>query len=407
MSDEAKRLSKVHVMFLHYFSTLNFVNSSGMLSSRNPKDVDAVLKGIKYAKTQSGGLVINIMSRDTIDAIPSLRQNVEGLVPFFSNLSVVVFENDSKDGSREAFVQWSADAQGYDVDVMECEEAPGCKFHETHRYESIEAKDYFKSSAVGKMPEFRQRMVDYIVNTAKYSDYSHMLVMDLDICVSLSPLGVMHSLGLLPDKAVASASRQVWPGSFGTLTPPYDFAPFRAVETTSNKRLLDLTQKFCEFSPPGDRWRNQCESVSPLHFSLLLSLDRSGSEPYQVASAFNGATLYPLNAVRETNAKYDAGLDDQRCEHVGFNLAFKEFYINPKWRMHLSPRRPGGPDGKVAIKNIARIVGTPKISLTIFFGTLLCMLILVHSTMTLFLLTFPVILKAFAHARGRKDFKRN
>jgi hypothetical protein len=157
-----------------------------------------------------------------------------------------------------------------------------------------------------------------------------------------------------------------------------------------------MTQKFCEFTPPGDRWRNQCESVSPLHFLLILALDRSGSEPYEVASAFNGATLYPLRAIQDTNAKYDAGSDGQRCEHVGFNLYFRSigFFINPKWRMHLSPRRPGGPDGKIAMKNIARIIAIPKISLTIFFGTLFCMTIVVYSTMALFLFVHYVYRKA-------------
>ena len=371
-----------------------------MLSSRNENDVQNVLKGIQYGKTESGGIIINILSRDTVDSIPPLRQNVEGLVPFFSNLVVVVFENDSVDGSREAFYKWSQEAKGYKVDVIECEEAPGCKFHESHRYESLEQKDnYFSSSAVGKMPQFRQRIMDYILS--KYHDFSHVLVLDLDIGVSISPFGVLHSLGLIHDKPVASASRQVWPGSFGTLTPPYDFAPFRAVETSRNKPLLALTAKFCNLTLPGDRWRNQCDSVSPLHFLLILSLDRSGSEPYKVASAFNGATIYPLRAIRELKAKYDAGDDGQRCEHVGFNLAFQNigFFVNPKWRMHLSPRRPGGPDGKIAMKNIARIVAIPRISFTIFFGTLLCMIVLVQSTMTVFLLVHHIVRRARAKRR--------
>lgn len=368
-----------------------------MLSSRNKNDVETVLKGIKYAKTESGGIVFNIMSRDTVEHIQPLRQNVEGLVPFFSKVAVVVFENDSVDGSREAFLQWSKEAKGYKVDLMDCEEAPNCRFHESHRYESLEQKDrYFTSSAVGKMPQFRQRIMDYIVANKDYATFSHILVLDLDIGVSISPLGVLHSLGLFSNVPVASASRQVWPGSFGTITPPYDFAPFRAVETPQNKPLLEMTQKFCEITPPGDRWRNQCESVSSLHFLLILALDRSGPEPYAVASAFNGATLYPLRAIQSTNAKYDAGSDGQRCEHVGFNLCFRDlgFFVNPKWRMHLSPRRPGGPDGKIAMKNIARIIAIPKISLSIFFGTLFCMTIVVYSTMTLFLFLHHACRKA-------------
>jgi len=362
-----------------------------MIDVNNKKDIDSVERGIAYARG-CGGLAINIMSRDTVESIPALRFNVEGLLPFFPTLSVVVFENDSKDGSREAFSKWGIEAEGYDVDVMECEEAPGCKFNESHRYESTEATDYFKSSAIGPMAKYRQRMMKYILNSPKYANYSHVLVMDCDIGVSLSPLGVVHSLGLFHDKAIASASRQVWPGSFGTLIPPYDFAPFIAVRQNSNEKLFKLTQKFCEISEPGDRWRNQCESVSPLHLIMILSLDRSGSEAYRVESAFNGAALYPLKLVRERNATYDAGDDGQRCEHIGFNLSMKDaFFINPKWRMHLSPNHPGGPDGDIAMKNIARIVATPKISLTIFFGTLFSMIIVVYGVMSLSLAIHAVV----------------
>jgi hypothetical protein len=50
-----------------------------------------------------GFFIINVILKDTIDAIPSLKQNIEGLVPFLSRLSVLVFENDSFDGSCEAF----------------------------------------------------------------------------------------------------------------------------------------------------------------------------------------------------------------------------------------------------------------------------------------------------------------
>ena len=41
-------------------------------------------------------------------------------------VTVVVFENDSEDGSRAAFRAW-AERATYKVDLMECEEAAECK----------------------------------------------------------------------------------------------------------------------------------------------------------------------------------------------------------------------------------------------------------------------------------------
>eukprot|EP00568_Trieres_chinensis_P017380 CAMPEP_0183330558 /NCGR_PEP_ID=MMETSP0160_2-20130417/85363_1 /TAXON_ID=2839 ORGANISM="Odontella Sinensis, Strain Grunow 1884" /NCGR_SAMPLE_ID=MMETSP0160_2 /ASSEMBLY_ACC=CAM_ASM_000250 /LENGTH=492 /DNA_ID=CAMNT_0025498767 /DNA_START=684 /DNA_END=2162 /DNA_ORIENTATION=+ len=360
--------------------------SSGYLSSHNPDDVITVRKGLRYTRQDSFGLVITVLARDTVDTIDLLRKNVEGVVPFVSKLSVVVFENDSSDGTREAFKTWGAEVEGtYTVDVMECPEAVDCVFGISHRYDATESGNYFKSSAVGRMAEFRQRITDYVLSSTKYQDYSHMLVMDVDLGISLSPLGLVHALGKKQDAAVASAARQPWPGSFGTLTPEYDFSAFRAIETPRNRRILWLHSKFCELAPPGDRWRNICDCVSPFQFMLVWGHDKaSTTEPFPVASAFNGAILYPLKLVRETDAKYDSGDDGQRCEHIGFNLSLKKpTYVDPKWMMNLKPSKLGGPEGKRALKNIFRIVFSPKISLPIFFQNFGCMLLFVYSLISL------------------------
>ena len=206
--------------------------SSGLISSRNPEDVRTIREGIKVAQKDSFGLIISVMARDTAGTIETLRQNIEGVVPFVSKLSVVVFENDSLDGTREAFKKWSVDVkEEYTVDVMECPDALDCKFGISHRYDSTESKNFYTSSAIGRMAEFRQRIVDYVQANSSYDNYSHILVMDVDLGISLSPLGVIHALGKKPNVAVASAAHQPWPGSLGSITPEYDFSAFRAIET--------------------------------------------------------------------------------------------------------------------------------------------------------------------------------
>jgi len=370
--------------------------SSEGLSSENPEDVETVMKGLKYAKMESGGLVINILSRDTIDSVSPLRQNVEGLVPFFSRVAVVVFENDSKDGTREAFKQWAAEAQGYVVDIIECEEAPDCKFGESHRYDALESKDYFESSAIGHMLDYRQRIVDYITSSQSYTSFSHMLVMDLDLAISISPLGLLHTLGKIPNYPVASSGRQVWPGSHGTLIPPYDFSAFRAYPTKRTRRILKIHETFCGIKPIFSRWHNICDAVSSFQFMLILGNDRiNQNEPYRVLSAFNGATLYPIDIIRSSNAKYDSGDDNQRCEHVGFNLSLKSpFYVNPKWNMHVDPLNPGGPTGYRAAKNIFKIAVTPIVAIPIFIQNFSAVFIFVYAVMILVIyLVYPFWVK--------------
>jgi hypothetical protein len=81
--------------------------------------------------------------------------------------------------------------------------------------------------------------VDYVMK--HYGTYSHMIVLDVDLGVSISPLGIIHSLGMMMKEdeeketvqndgsgggqevhvaekyVVASAATQLWPGTFGTM----------------------------------------------------------------------------------------------------------------------------------------------------------------------------------------------
>lgn len=385
--------------------------STGALSSSSTADVEAVLEGIAYGKQHSGGIVISVLARDVVDFIAPLRQNIESLVPFFSNVAVVVFENDSKDGSREAFRRWGQVVKGYSVDLIECDDASECRFGKIHR---DDARDFSHSSAVGDMHKYRQRVVDHINTSPKYVNFSHIIVLDIDLGVSLSPFGVLHTLGTMPDNPVASAGRQPWPVSFGSLVTPYDFSAFRPYVTKENARMLELQQRFCNLMPPGDRWRNECDALSPIQMIQVLAHDRVNTDFVRVESAFNGAVMYPLKLIRDSHAKYDAGEDGQRCEHVGFHISLKRpMYMNKKWDMHLSPTIPGGPNGARAKKTTLRILFEPRLSWTVTLLHVVFTAIFVWSAMTLgVFFVYPSIFQgkleqqwtnAFGHQKhGRK-----
>lgn len=374
--------------------------SSGTLSSLNSDDVETVIKGLDYLQNQSGGIIVNALARNVANSIPALRQNIEGLLPFLNgkDLSLIVFENDSNDGTREAFKQWAQEeAKGqsrFTIDLISCGESnPDCLLNVMDRYENMPSFRNPKASGVGKLGEFRQIVLDHILKTPAYINYSHMIVLDVDIGTSISPLGLLHTLGLngaeLSQKyVVASSSVQLWPGTFGTILPPYDFSAFRPLPTERNERLRKLHQSFCELMPAGDRWRNMCEAASPMQLFLVRSNNDAsvnhGGRPYEVASAFNGLTLYPLQLIRDKGdlARYDAGEDSQRCEHVGFNLSLQDvMYINPKWRMNLKPSKPGGPSGVLVMKTILlTFFARMPVMTAVLFGNLVFFVIFVMST---------------------------
>ena len=233
--------------------------SSGTLSSHNPNDVATVLRGLTYLQTQSNGLVINALARNIKESIPDLRRNIEGLVPLLgggelhhgggttTKLTFVAFENDSVDGTREELSSWAEEVNSsqdhddvssssnnnnkynsrYNVDLIQCPPPnTNCKLNIIDRNEIYGGKENKTSSGVGKLGEFRQIILDHVV--ANYGDYSHMIVFDVDLGVSISPLGILHTLGLMSESGddglllaeeyvVASAATQVWPGTFGTV----------------------------------------------------------------------------------------------------------------------------------------------------------------------------------------------
>lgn len=372
--------------------------SSGQLSSYNPDDVLTVQKGLDYLQNQSGGLIINALARNVADSIPALKQNMNGLAPFFKDshkkLSLVIFENDSNDGTRRAFQSWADQESSrteprYTVDLMSCgPKNPDCDLGVMDRYDNMNLFTNPTASGVGKLGEFRQILLKYILGKEEYKDYSHMAILDADLGTSLSPLGLLHTLGLensiAQDHVVASSSSQVWPGTMGTIIPPYDLSAFRPKESKTNRKVREMHESFCNLMPAGDRWRNMCEACSPMQLFMIQSasdVTNHQEQPYEVVSAFNGLTMYPLNLIRERGdqARYDAGFDGQRCEHVGFHLSLqKPMFVNPKWSMNLKPSKPGGPTGLRAIKTLVyAIMGRPSVMLCLVVGNIVFFYIVV------------------------------
>lgn len=367
--------------------------SSGKLSSLNRNDVQTVQRGLDYLRNQSGGLIVNALARNVADSIPALKQNMDALAPFFKDphnkLSLVVFENDSDDGTRHLFKQWAKQESSYSVDIMGCgTNNPDCELGEADRYDNMNLFKNPTASGVGKLGEFRQIILEHIMKKKEYNDFSHMIVLDVDLGISISPLGLLHTLGLengiAQDYVVASSSSQVWPGSMGTIIPPYDLSAFRPKPTEVNQKVRGLHQSFCHLMPPGDRWRNMCEAASPMQlFMILQSADATYNheKPHEVESAFNGLTIYPMSLIRNRGqaAQYDSGNDNQRCEHVGFHVSLqKSMYVNPKWSMNLKPSKPGGPTGYRAITTLSyAIIGRPNVMFAVVICNLLCCLLFI------------------------------
>jgi len=129
----------------------------------------------------------------------------------------------------------------------------------------------------------------------------------------------------------------------------------------------------------------------------ILMADRGREDLYPVASAFNGAALYPLKLLQEPpisqedmkqgrrkKIRYDIGEDAQRCEHVGFHMSIpSQMYVNRKWDLHVSPENPAGPRGDHAASALDHYLSFPPIFCWLFVQRVSSFLMMAFTSMTL------------------------
>jgi hypothetical protein len=330
--------------------------SAGMLSPHNPKDVAAVQRGLKVAR-EGGGIVLNILARDVEDSIPQLIETVQVMSLFLPTLKVVIFENDSVDNSRQRFKNWAKSPnlpRGVVIDLITCE-AEGdadCKLKELHRYD--QAGQGMNISITAKMAKYRNRLVDHILDN--YADHSHMIAFDMDLAIPISVLGVLHSIGIIPNAPVTCRGIMPWQGSMGTQYVPYDMTAFWDHPKNRNPLFLHAHELMFSTIDKESPMHNTAQALSPFFVGGVQAFDTAFvAEPYRVASAFHGATIYPIKRMSKEVNRYDAGPNKQRCEHNSFNMSFGTSFINPKWCMRINPVKPGGPKGWRAFRIIAAI----------------------------------------------------
>jgi len=246
-----------------------------------------IAKGIRYAKEQSGGLLISFQANNNldflnVDFISSMTSNIESLHFFFSKISIVIFlpESLKNEDSNELLVTWSQNTKlkDYNIDI-----------HYT--------KKDTKASDINH----------YFLNNHNQEGYSHILQADLTLMnINLSPMGIIHSIGLLgSDKIISSASTQVLNGSFGSIILPYNYESYNFLPTE--------------------------EMDDSHHLAHILLLHRSGTTPVQIHSSCSGATIYPFKFIHEfkENEFYDA----HDCVHLSNTYVF----MNPKWKRYMPP----------------------------------------------------------------------
>ncbi len=268
-------------------------------------------KIIKNKKIVFTGLARNIEER-----IDKNIKICERLGELFEDYRIIIFENDSKDKTREIIKNCSL--INNKVILLECgDDNPNCIFNLPNLY--YLGDSFTSNKRIDKMAYFRNKYLEYIKKN--YSNYDYMCVIDLDI------EGTPNKNGFIENFA-----EKDWDGIFvnGRMNLPAFFG------------LVDVMYDSLAYLPVTGRYEDCKTQTSMINLSdklLQLNSYNIKSNLIPVKSAFNGIAIYSLPSIINSNAFYPYGWN---CEHIGFHslICDSKFFINKNWIVYVGKQGP-------------------------------------------------------------------
>lgn len=254
-----------------------------------------------------GTIVVGVLARDCVNSLVRNIPRVEQLGSLFTDYKVVVYENDSQDGTTELVQRWSAENPNVTAicETILQKTIPGKSGDCPYPAKSV--------SRISKMVGFRNRVLDEV--RAKYSP-DYFMFIDIDI-ESFDPFSVVESIKRAPaDWGALFANGHVY------------FANKDGGETPSSFQYDAYA-----FLPAGVDFRKTGDWVISKHFHDITAytFDEKLSEvPFlPCSSAFNGMGIYRWQAIDGLQYSVEQTGELKRanacfCEHVPFNDAVRQ-----------------------------------------------------------------------------------
>lgn len=273
----------------------------------NPQSVPphrAALVELGRQRAAHSRLLICGLACNIEEMVPSTRAIAESIGALFADYRVVIFENNSRDGTRAALERWRSEQPR--LVLLEGDS--------DHALASLYAFGPRSANRMQRMAAYRNRYLDWAAQHA--ADWDLMLVMDLDLEGAIALDGLCHSLAHEWD-ACAANGRNPMPGTLGLLTHAYDGFFLPADDVSSSDSRWSVFSNWLRMN----NLMNQSDELLP------------------VRSAFNGAALYKLPSL--LSSRY-AG---ERCEHTALHDAmrangFAKLYLDPHWRLYSRMQGP-------------------------------------------------------------------
>ena len=255
------------------------------------------------------------LCRDISSVFYNSKIQIDNIVSRFKNHRIIIYENDSKDNSRELLCKWSK--QNNKVILLRCNILAECsKDCITNVNSAYNSKH---NDRIPRMTKYRNTALDHIKRENKNGSFKTdvVIVYDFDI---------QGNLNMSEFDNIFSKYGQ-WDAIFANGRMP--FPPF------------DLNTKCYDALAFREKWtisRNLVSRIIRMNYLIDYSNDF-----IPVASAFNGLGVYTYKSIE--NAKYNTFEDPYNCEHVGlhYNMhknGFNKLFINKKLTLYTGKQGP-------------------------------------------------------------------
>jgi len=260
-------------------------------------------QGIQYTKDKTV-LFCGIVR----DCEKNLSRNIpviEKIAAYFKSYQVIIFENNSKDRTKQILTTWGKTNSNVHVFINDFDES---------KYKNIPIpvgyNPAFSKRRIQKMTDYRNMYLEYIEENKLQADY--IIIVDMDVR-NIDIKGVLSSFGTEQQWDVIAANSH-------SLSPKFKRRQHDAYALIEDGK---------EFIPQTETMINE-NRVSWAFLQKNMPFIR-------VASAYGGLAIYRFQAIK--NLRYKilnnlAGGIEVRCEHFSLYQQMKEkgynkIYINP------------------------------------------------------------------------------
>ena len=241
-------------------------------------------------------IIIAGITRDNAKEFLTMKENIEYIGSFFNDYKVVIFENDSKDGTKQNLYNWQDENLKIKIISKDFnnQKRPNIKFLANSRNFYLEE-----------------------IEKNQYNDFDLVMMIDMDmpkgydIRAIQAPFATINSWDVSCSNGIGNLKGGMY-DAFAFRTEEFPYPPAEWTSACSNKNNLLTACQNISYNGRSIYWNHivkQIQRIYPANDGLI-----------EADSCFGGMALYKKKFLE--NCKYNSISDD--CEHVIFNKCLKQ-----------------------------------------------------------------------------------